>query len=250
MLRGAVPDGLRVVGRVPRPRRRRSTPPRADARADAVQPDDLCDILFTSGTTGAPKGAMLLPRARASARTTRGPTSSGSATGDRYLIINPFFHTFGLKAGILACAPEGRDDHPAPGVRRPRGDAPRASRSAITHAARAAGDLPDDPQPPDLDEFDLSTLRLVGHRRRPRSPSQMIIDMREKLGFETVVTGYGLTETHGHRHDVPPRRRPRDHRQHRRAAPIPGVEVRVVDDERQRACPPASRARSSCAATT
>jgi HIP---CoA ligase len=70
-------------------RRRRRT-----AGGGAVGPDDLCDILFTSGTTGAPKGAMLrhgasvraftawadvvgLPRATATSSSTRSSTPSG-----------------------------------------------------------------------------------------------------------------------------------------------------------------------------
>ena len=52
------------------------------ARAAEVEPGDMSDILFTSGTTGAPKGAMLGPRGAASGPTPRGPTWSacGRAT--------------------------------------------------------------------------------------------------------------------------------------------------------------------------
>ena len=69
------------------------------ARAGAVQPDDLCDILFTSGTTGLPKGAMLqhAPSIRAY---NAWSDVVGLREGDRYLIVNPFFHAFGLKAGF------------------------------------------------------------------------------------------------------------------------------------------------------
>ena len=38
----------------------------------------------------------------------------GLREGDRYLIINPFFHTFGLKAGILACLLKGATIVPHP----------------------------------------------------------------------------------------------------------------------------------------
>ncbi len=73
----------------------------------------LSDLVFTSGTTGHPKGAM----------TTHGQTLRTFATwsevvglraGDRYLIVNPFFHTFGYKAGILACLMAGATMVPEP----------------------------------------------------------------------------------------------------------------------------------------
>ena len=79
----------------------------------------------------------------------------GLRPGDRYLVINPMFHTFGYKAGLLACLHPGRDDHLAAGVRRRRGD-PRSSRSErvtvlpgpptlyaslLDHPARAGQDL-------------------------------------------------------------------------------------------------------------
>ncbi|MGH2684700.1 MAG: AMP-binding protein, partial [Actinomycetota bacterium] len=68
-------------------------------RADAIGSEDLSDVIFTSGTTGRPKGVM----------TTHGQSLRvfevwsrlvGLAEGDRYLVVNPFFHTFGYKAGF------------------------------------------------------------------------------------------------------------------------------------------------------
>ena len=83
------------------------------ARAAALGPDDVSTIIFTSGTTGAPKGAML--RHGASVRAFGAwATEVGLREGDRYLIVNPFFHCFGLKAGIVACLIKGATIVPAP----------------------------------------------------------------------------------------------------------------------------------------
>src|SRR5262249_9187178 len=76
------------------------------ARAAAVTPDDVSDVLFTSGTTGRSKGVLCAHRQSLSA------SASWAANGkitcdDRYLCINPFFHNFGYKAGILACLQTG-----------------------------------------------------------------------------------------------------------------------------------------------
>jgi acyl-CoA synthetase (AMP-forming)/AMP-acid ligase II len=67
----------------------------------AVSGSDVSDIIFTSGTTGRPKGAMMNHR-----QTLRmyeeWATLADLREGDRYLQINPYFHTFGLKAGLIA----------------------------------------------------------------------------------------------------------------------------------------------------
>ncbi|MDT4912291.1 MAG: HIP---CoA ligase, partial [Pseudonocardiales bacterium] len=74
----------------------------ADASAAAVRPDDVSDILFTSGTTGRSKGVQSAHRqVLAVARAWAECGDVGPA--DRYLVINPFFHSFGYKAGIVAC---------------------------------------------------------------------------------------------------------------------------------------------------
>jgi HIP---CoA ligase len=66
----------------------------------AVSGTDIADIIFTSGTTGRPKGAMMNHR-----QTLRmykeWATLADLREGDRYLMINPYFHTFGLKAGLI-----------------------------------------------------------------------------------------------------------------------------------------------------
>ena len=82
------------------------------ARAAAVEPDDTSDLIFTSGTTGYPKAPR--PPMRQTLRTF-GTWSSivGLEAGDRYLVVNPFFHTFGYKAGILACVMAGRTSCPS-----------------------------------------------------------------------------------------------------------------------------------------
>ncbi|MEM8705031.1 MAG: FadD3 family acyl-CoA ligase [Actinomycetota bacterium] len=163
------------------------------ARAVAVDGDDLCNIMFTSGTTGAPKGAMLTHSA-----TCRAFKSWSDVIGldqDRYLIINPFFHSFGLNAGILACLMTGSTILPHPVF-----DVPSVmARIPVDRVSM----LPGPPaiyqtilNHPDLDTFDMSTLRLAV-TGAAAIPVEMIVQMRERLGFEKVVTGYGLTETTG-----------------------------------------------------
>ncbi|WP_165618410.1 AMP-binding protein, partial [Mycobacterium talmoniae] len=77
-----------------------------DARAAAVGPDDVSDILFTSGTTGRSKGVLCAHRQSLSGAAAWAACGKVSAE-DRYLCINPFFHNFGYKAGILACLQTG-----------------------------------------------------------------------------------------------------------------------------------------------
>ena len=131
---------------VPGRRRERCEPDVAAGRTAALEPDDLSDLDLHLGTTGHPKGAM----------TTHGQTLRtfatwaevvGLAAGDRYLIVNPFFHTFGYKAGILACLMAGATMVPEP-VFDVDVVLQRIGRRAHQRAARSADDLPVDPRPP------------------------------------------------------------------------------------------------------
>jgi HIP---CoA ligase len=197
-----------------------------DARIRALGPDDLSDIIFTSGTTGAPKGAMLGHGASVETYLSWSELVD-LREGDRYLCVYPFFHTAGLKSGILACVLRGACIHPQPVF-----DVPVVldivGRERITM-------LPGPPtvfqtiiNHPGLKSFDLSSVRssVTG---AAVVPVETIRQMREVLGIKTVVTGYGMTETTGTismcRHDDPP-----EVIAQTVGRPIPGVEVKIADD--------------------
>jgi acyl-CoA synthetase (AMP-forming)/AMP-acid ligase II len=167
-----------------------------DAERDHDSPgdDDLSDVIFTSGTTGAPKGVMCTH-----AQTVRAFTAwseiVGLREGDRYLVVLPFFHSFGYKAGWLASLISGATVFPQP-VFDVEAVLERVEEERITVL----------PGPPSLyqqilvhprrSEFDLSSLRLAV-TGAAIIPVELIVRMREELEFETVLTGYGLTEATG-----------------------------------------------------
>ena len=85
----------------------------ADRRCAGLGPDEPSDILFTSGTTGAPKG-VVQTHGRTLAVATDWVAMTGLTAGDRYLMVNPYFHMFGFKAGILASVAAGATMLPEP----------------------------------------------------------------------------------------------------------------------------------------
>ena len=192
----------------------------------AIHGDDPSDIIFTSGTTGAPKGAVLGHRASVQTYLSWSELVD-LREGDRYACVYPFFHTAGLKSGVLACTLRGAAIYPLPVF-----DVPvvmdLVARERITM-------LPGPPtvfqtilEHPDRASFDLSSLRssVTG---AAVVPVETVRRMRDDLGIKTVVTGYGMTETTGTismcRHDDPP-----EVIAHTVGRPIPGVEVRILDD--------------------
>jgi len=170
-------------------------PPAAlDERVAALSPGAVSDILFTSGTTGSPKGVVC----------THGQVLRGYAdwaaviglrAGDRYLVINPFFHAFGYKAGIVAALTVGATLVPQAVF-----DIPTAMAMVATHRITM---LPGPPaiyqtflNHPDLDLEKMRTLRLAV-TGAAAVPVELVERMKSELGFEVVVTGYGLTEACG-----------------------------------------------------
>ncbi len=198
-----------------------------DERMASLTSDDLSDIIFTSGTTGSPKGAM----------TTHGQTmrvfqswgdTIGLRTGDRYLIVNPFFHTFGYKAGIIASLLQGATIVPQ-AVFDVGQVLERVSSERISM-------LPGPPtlfqsilEAPGRDSYDLSSLRLAV-TGAAAVPVEMIRRMREELTFKTILTGYGLTESTGTvsmcRHDDDP-----ETISQTSGRAIDDVEVKLVDSD-------------------
>ncbi|WP_330266208.1 FadD3 family acyl-CoA ligase [Streptomyces griseorubiginosus] len=164
------------------------------ARVLAVAPDQPSDIVFTSGTTGRPKGAVITHEQTLRAYEVWCDLA-GLRQGDRYLIVNPFFHTFGYKAGVIACLMRGATMIPQPvfnvdtvlaNIAAERVSVlpgpPTLHQSLLDHPARAS--------------HDLSALRLVVTGAAV-VPLRLVEQLHGELGVETVLTAYGLSEASG-----------------------------------------------------
>jgi acyl-CoA synthetase (AMP-forming)/AMP-acid ligase II len=168
-----------------------TAPPSALAREASVGPQDVSDILFTSGTTGRSKGVMSSHRS-ALAVATAWAGLGGLTAADRYLIVNPFFHSFGYKAGILACLVSGAVMVPMP-VFDPAAAMALIEEMRITVLPGAPAIYQTLLDHPDRGRFDLSSLRLAV-TGAATVPAVLVERMRDDLGFEVVLTAYGLTE--------------------------------------------------------
>jgi len=189
----------------------------------AVSGTDISDIIFTSGTTGRPKGAMMNHR-----QTLRmyeeWATLADLRKGDRYLQINPYFHTFGLKAGLVTSFLRGATMLPV----------------AVFEVAAVVDLIECEritmlPGPPTLyhsllavrDKARLSTLR-AGVTGAADIPVELVRRIHAELPFETLMTGYGLTEAGNVTLS-----RPGDSFEDvatTAGLPCDGVEVRIADD--------------------
>jgi len=162
-----------------------------EARADAVAPDDVSDILFTSGTTGRSKGVLSAHRQVVDVARAWAECGEVSHT-DRYLVINPFFHSFGYKAGIVVClltgaaiVPQAVYDPEAAMqlIERERitvlPGAPTIYQTVLDHASRA--------------KYDLSSLRFAVTGAAV-VPVALVERMQSKLSFDVVLTAFGMTE--------------------------------------------------------
>jgi len=165
--------------------------PVAEPRVDE---DDIADIIFTSGTTGAPKGAM-----SSHGQNVRAFEAFTAAIGmnakDRYLVVNPFFHSFGYKAGWLSCLIVGAAIFPL-ALFDPLNVLQRIEVDKITVMPGAPTIFQTLLSSPQLGDFDISSLR-VATTGATTIPTDLIRRMREDLGINDVFSAYGLTESTG-----------------------------------------------------
>jgi acyl-CoA synthetase (AMP-forming)/AMP-acid ligase II len=202
--------------------------PAVDAAEAAVTPDHLSDIMFTSGTTGSPKGVLhshgnVVPVFRKWAERV------GLREGDRYLIANPFFHTFGYKAGWSCCFTMGATMLPLAAF-----DVEEVARLIEQQKVSFL------PGPPTIyqsllqglagQKRDFSSLRVAVTGAAPVPPI-LVERMRGELGMENVVNGYGMTECgaiamtcQGDSPEVVA---------NTCGCALPGIEMKCVDDEGQ-----------------
>jgi long-chain acyl-CoA synthetase len=209
----------------------------ADAAADVPpiadrRPDDLAALLFTAGTGGSPRPAMLTHN-NLLANIDQVARHPGRATTNRDVIFGvlPLFHIFGLNVLLGGSLEVG-----APILLLDRFDARTAidliERHQVTillgaptmYAALAALPPRDDYRP------QLASVRLAFSGAAPLS-SEVADLCEQRLGL-VIRQGYGLTEASpvvtSSVIDEPPRRGSI-------GVPIPDIELRIVDDEGEEA---------------
>ncbi|MFZ0831914.1 MAG: AMP-binding protein, partial [Mycobacterium sp.] len=196
---------------------------RSERALSGLKGTDVADIIYTSGTTGRPKGAMMnhIQTLRAYEEWA---TLADLREGDRYLMINPFFHTFGYKAGLIASFLRGATMLPV----------------AVFDIDRVVELIAQEritmlPGPPTLyhslltvgDKSKLASLR-AGVTGAADIPVELVRRVHDELPFQTLMTGYGLTEAGNVTLS-----RPGDSFEDvatTAGLPCDGVEVRIADD--------------------
>ncbi|UYP19444.1 FadD3 family acyl-CoA ligase [Rhodococcus sp. Z13] len=163
----------------------------ADARAAAVAPDDVSDILFTSGTTGRSKGVLSAHRQCIGVAQAWGECAE-LTPDDNYLIINPFFHSFGYKAGFVAAFLFGATVVPLAtfDVEKVMAMVAAERVSVLPGAPTIYQSILDHPRRGD---YDLSNLRIAVTGAAP-VPVSLVERMQNELDFDAVLTAYGQTE--------------------------------------------------------
>ncbi|HEY7050509.1 MAG TPA: FadD3 family acyl-CoA ligase [Mycobacterium sp.] len=195
----------------------------ADPFEREVDGTDVADIIYTSGTTGRPKGAMM-NHLQTLRMYEEWATLADLREGDRYLMINPYFHTFGLKAGLIASFLRGATMLPVAVF----------DVDAVVELI-AAERITMVPGPPTLfhslltvtDKSKLSSLRAAVTGAAD-IPVELVRRIHEELPIQTLMTGYGLTEAGNVTLS-----RPGDSFEDRAftaGLPCDGVEVRIADD--------------------
>ncbi|KQV74557.1 fatty acid--CoA ligase [Aeromicrobium sp. Root344] len=162
-----------------------------EAAAGAVSPDDVADILFTSGTSGRPKGVLSAHRQTVAAATAWSAVGEVTAD-DRYLVISPFFHSYGYKVGVLVGLLHGCTLYPM-ATFEPDAALALIASERITMVPGAPAIFLGLLESPAFASTDTSSLRFA-NTGAANVPVALVERLQSELSFDLVITAFGMTE--------------------------------------------------------
>jgi fatty-acyl-CoA synthase len=216
----------------------------ADALAErqaSVLPHDPALILYTSGTTGFPKGAVLTHRNLIN-QAMLGAQGSGIDQNARACVIVPFFHVFGCVGNILANLSAGSTIHPLIAF-----DPLKAMQVISSERCSVTGGVPTMLLAilghPDFGKYDLSSLKFILCAGAP-VPVSLMEQVKERIGADVAIA-FGQTENSG----AMSLTRPDDPFELKAATvgvPMPHTEVKIINPATGEVVPCGERGEICC----
>ena len=196
-------------------------------RASLVKPDDVCNMQYTSGTTGFPKGVMLTHRNIVNNGKTIGDRMDLS-TADRMMIQVPMFHCFGMVLSMTSMMTHGGTLCPIPYFS-PKSSLACVNDERITCFNGVPTMFIAMFNHPDFAKTDFSYMR-TGIMAGANCPADLMRRASVEMNMKEIISVYGQTEaspgcTMGEvNEDL-------DHRVETVGSAFPGIECKIIDPE-------------------
>ncbi len=196
-------------------------------RASAVKPDDVCNMQYTSGTTGFPKGVMLTHRNVVNDGKIIGDRMDLS-TADRMMIQVPMFHCFGMTLSMTSTMTHGGTLCPMP-YYSPKSSLACVNDEKITCFNGVPTMFIGMFNHEDFPKTDFSHMR-TGIMAGSNCPPDLMRKAAREMNMREIISVYGMTEsapgsTMGEVNED------EDHRVETVGSAFPGVECKIIDPE-------------------
>jgi len=188
-----------------------------------IDPQDVATLVYTGGTTGVPKGAMLTHRNLVSNGIVLNVWAKSRTAQETMLCVMPYFHTYGLQVGLITCPANSNTMVLIPNPRDMLHVLMSIQKHVVTYYPGVPTMFVGLNNFPDRDKYNLKSLRFAVSAAAPLAPE--VQDRFQAITGCKLVQAYGLTET-SPAASMEPIGHPRAHSI---GVPLPDTDIKIVD---------------------